>query len=627
MELAAPLRAGFCPTPMLNLSPFLVRLFLGLLVLANLFWACQEPSAAPSHTPLEVSERISPEELFSLASHTQPIERIDAAYQKVIKFCGEHDQMERMAEHLKFYEQLRSNAPATVQVFLLNAHALQMQFAGKLDSSDVCYRRAIALAEQSDLPQSGKTDALRGLGTNAFYRGEYGKSTETLLQAMHEYQRTGDSANLNRVKLEQCGNLFRTFDCEEMRQMAASALPWFAAQRDTFFQASIYNIFGLYYECSTKFDSAIVWHQKTLDLRRAIGDKRGEGETLNNMAVLFVKQKRFAEALEHYRAAIQLMQNAGDLRNVTILQSNLGRCFQNMGNYPEAIRQYEEAQNTIIKNGQLDAAVINLERLAGTYRRSGDYQKAVDTYLKSRFYRDSLFDDQKRKDIREINTKFETALKEQQIARLEAQRRSNQLWLSLLALGSLLLLTAASFYIFRLRQKQKLLAREKQLAEMREQAQLKDLEIAQLEIDFNHRQLAEATSNLSEKSRLVEELREGLDALRQSLGENHLGDEVQRSLSVLYSMKILTDDDWNDFRVQFEQVHPGLIKQFRARFPDIADAELRLILLLKMGVRSREIATMLGISPESVKKTRYRLRKRLNLGEYESLEEFVGQFE
>ena len=43
-------------------------------------------------------------------------------------------------------------------------------------------------------------------------------------------------------------------------------------------------------------------------------------------------------------------------------------------------------------------------------------------------------------------------------------------------------------------------------------------------------------------------------------------------------------------------------------------------------MKSKEIAAVLGISPESVKKNRNRLRKKINLNIEDDLQEFINNF-
>ncbi len=49
---------------------------------------------------------------------------------------------------------------------------------------------------------------------------------------------------------------------------------------------------------------------------------------------------------------------------------------------------------------------------------------------------------------------------------------------------------------------------------------------------------------------------------------------------------------------------------------------MRLISLLKMNLSSGDIATILGISQDSLRVARYRLRKKLNLEQGENLSAF-----
>lgn len=87
---------------------------------------------------------------------------------------------------------------------------------------------------------------------------------------------------------------------------------------------------------------------------------------------------------------------------------------------------------------------------------------------------------------------------------------------------------------------------------------------------------------------------------------------------------LLTDDDWVEFRQRFERVHPGFFGQLHDRFAHLSPAEERLLALVKLGVDTRQMSRMLGISPESIRKTRYRLRRKLGLDGQASLRELLG---
>src|SRR5699024_7119713 len=87
------------------------------------------------------------------------------------------------------------------------------------------------------------------------------------------------------------------------------------------------------------------------------------------------------------------------------------------------------------------------------------------------------------------------------------------------------------------------------------------------------------------------------------------------------------DQDWEQFRLYFEEVHTGFLDALKKQYPELTANELRLSALVKLSLTSKEIATILGITPDSVKTARYRLRKKLGMKTEENLTEFMMNIE
>ena len=138
-------------------------------------------------------------------------------------------------------------------------------------------------------------------------------------------------------------------------------------------------------------------------------------------------------------------------------------------------------------------------------------------------------------------------------------------------------------------------------------------------IESKKRQLQLYSQNILEKSELIQSLSEELGSLKKSMS-NH---EQVRNFGKVLNSTILTDDDWEEFKKTFEEVYPNFFASLRLRFPEITAAELRLSALIKMNLSLKEAANSLGISAESVKKSRYRLKKKIALAEEDSLENFI----
>jgi ligand-binding sensor domain-containing protein len=133
-------------------------------------------------------------------------------------------------------------------------------------------------------------------------------------------------------------------------------------------------------------------------------------------------------------------------------------------------------------------------------------------------------------------------------------------------------------------------------------------------------QLELYTQSIIEKSAIIERISGELEVYKSKSSTEQ--EQIEKFNAIL-NANILTEEDWDHFRKTFTDVYPNFFASLRFRFPDITNSELRLSALIKLNLSLKESGSMLGISAESVKKSRYRLKKKFALTEDESLEEFV----
>jgi DNA-binding CsgD family transcriptional regulator len=160
------------------------------------------------------------------------------------------------------------------------------------------------------------------------------------------------------------------------------------------------------------------------------------------------------------------------------------------------------------------------------------------------------------------------------------------------------IVVAATVIILLLSRQNRILQLEKQMAHVKQQA-------ADAEIAAARQQLDLFTRSLHEKTRLLDQLQEQV-----TTAGNGLHTEIIRDIT---RQTILTEEDWQSFRASFDKIYPGFFIRLRQAAPDITMAEQRMAALTLLNMNGREVAAVLGISPESVRKTRQRLRQRLQL--------------
>lgn len=70
---------------------------------------------------------------------------------------------------------------------------------------------------------------------------------------------------------------------------------------------------------------------------------------------------------------------------------------------------------------------------------------------------------------------------------------------------------------------------------------------------------------------------------------------------------------WDAFSTYFDKIHPNLLECLQKNYPGLTQRDLRICAYVVLGLDNREIANLTGVLPESVKRQKNRIRKRLGL--------------
>ena len=139
---------------------------------------------------------------------------------------------------------------------------------------------------------------------------------------------------------------------------------------------------------------------------------------------------------------------------------------------------------------------------------------------------------------------------------------------------------------------------------------LQEMQLQQ-ELEAKNKQLASYAINFIRKNELIESLKANLAQLKKG---PHLDSTRQlNDMNRLLESSGQIDREWEDFKRQFEEVHKDFYKMLKDHYPSLTNSELKLCTLLKLNMNAKEAAAIMGISPDSVKKARHRLRKKLAL--------------
>ena len=329
------------------------------------------------------------------------------------------------------------------------------------------------------------------------------------------------------------------------------------------FEAICYHNLGLANRKKGNLDLAEQFLKKSIDLGKTTANN--SVSSLNELGSLSLEKNEPLESIKHHTEAIQLADSIKSL--VELKDGYKGRSL--------------------------------------AYELNGQYQKALEDKKQFIILNDSIFNSTKSQQIEELRTIYETEKKEQQITLLEQEAKVSRLQKYLLGGGLGLSVLVFGFGFYGIRQKLK-----------RNKAEKAKLDA---ELDFKKKELTTHALNLAKKNEVLESIKQKAEALKK---EESVKTGYQNLIRTI-DFDLQDDNNWKNFSRYFEEVHKDFNSNVKARFPEVTPNELRLLALLKMNLSSKEIANILNISHEGIKKARYRLRKKLNIQTEDSLQDLV----
>jgi DNA-binding NarL/FixJ family response regulator len=75
--------------------------------------------------------------------------------------------------------------------------------------------------------------------------------------------------------------------------------------------------------------------------------------------------------------------------------------------------------------------------------------------------------------------------------------------------------------------------------------------------------------------------------------------------------------------MHFDKVHQHFFEKLKQSCSDLTEENLKMCAYFKIGMTTKQIAHLLHVDPHSVIVSRYRLKKKLQLPDGESLDDFI----
>ncbi|MGB5981149.1 MAG: transcriptional regulator [Nonlabens sp.] len=430
---------------------------------------------------------------------------------------------EALKIHLKGKKLASKSGDKDLQINYLTNIALIKQRIGNFKEADRGYKKALEIAQTMGLKE--RSGQLYGnLGVLEFQKNNIGLAIDYIQKSYEIYQ---DSDNF-------------------------------------FLAAKSLNNLGFAYEKLGETNKALNFYDRSLTLRKKIGDKRGEAVVLLNKAkILKLTEPKKAEELALHSMAISM-----EIKNYSILR---------------------------------DAYVF----LKDFYISHENYKKAVGIYSKLTVIEDTLktranvikvnniIDQNRYTELRSLNERIQTEL-------------SSKNLLFLITSFSMIVLLILTFLFFKLR------------IEKLKKRSIKSMIFEKKQSQYRFESLGKEKTELLHKIKNLQVENELLNKKQLDVENNHY-DQV---LLIKHMKESIVDKkDWLSYVLHFEVLYPNFFKKLE----EISQSELtikeqRLASLIKINISNKEISDILGISSSSVLKAKSRLKVKLKLNSIKEME-------
>lgn len=351
------------------------------------------------------------------------------------------------------------------------------------------------------------------------------------------------------------------------------------------FLAVLYLNIGCRYFLYNEMEDASLYFDKVLEILPKIDNKSFNVSVYLNTSSYFLTNGNYDLAKKYIEAANSAAVSLNDqeqLALIYLLTSNL----------------YDKTRKT-------DSAFVYLKKYNGLKENLLSKSGAADSYEAY------------------VSSFLESAEQEVAIAHQLSMLDKRRLTITLISCLFIVLLSVAVFIILNQRKKQQILKEETEKERLQNQLN-HEREIQQIEAEKHKLMLDAKTREITSYSLILSNKNDVLqDVLNQTKQLKTNDKTAYKNILQAVNNNLNADNETAKFMVHFNEVHPDFFNKLKSICPELTENNMRMCAYFKMGISPKQVSSIMNISVETVKNSRYRLKKKLKLSESESLDSFI----
>lgn len=299
-----------------------------------------------------------------------------------------------------------------------------------------------------------KASAYNNIGAVNRSFGLYEEALKNYLLALDIYEKNNSLKNETTV-INNIGNVYNYLG------MTEKALEYFNKAKDNSIklkdkkgQSEAFNNIAIIYANEGQLQEALDYFKFSLNIEKELKDKKGTAESANNVGAVFYYMQEIDSALHYLRYSVALEKSIKNYTAVSSSYNNIATILIENERADEA-KIYLDSAYSIALNAKTTADIeAALQIYSNYYEAKNDLKSALDYQRKYNVFRDSTLSIETTNKVAELEIKYETEKKENQILQQRAQiakkdlqvKRRNTMIFGSLGLAFILALLGYLFY-------------------------------------------------------------------------------------------------------------------------------------------------------------------------------------
>jgi len=177
-------------------------------------------------------------------------------------------------------------------------------------------------------------------------------------------------------------------------------------------------------------------------------------------------------------------------------------------------------------------------------------------------------------------------------------------------------------YIEQIKLNEEELKHRRQILELEMEAERKlrqqehEKHMLEMEVQNKASEVAGKSLSIAKHNDMIESIQEALEAKQNTA-------ELKTAIKKIIKTNTLSKNEWQSFEKNLVKSHEEFVNRLSKKYPTLTSKDIKLCIYLKMNLSSKEIAPLMNISYRGVELHRYRLRKKLDINQEESLTRFM----